>query len=105
MYVVCQFQARTEPGLAQQVDVEVAKSNLLSGEPGDHERDAVTNVGGEAGDRGSGDGGGGGVVSPGVCATCQCHACLKQSGHVISASLPLQVSLFKQYSRCMYYHV
>ena len=75
-----QFQPRLDPELSRQLDAELAKSGLLpggaEGAPGGVEE--VADV------LGSGD-------SAGVFAACQCHACLKQSGHMISTSLPLQV--------------
>uniref|UniRef100_A0A0B7A9E4 FAM193 C-terminal domain-containing protein n=1 Tax=Arion vulgaris TaxID=1028688 RepID=A0A0B7A9E4_9EUPU len=85
----CPFQPRIDPELSRQLDIELAKSGLLPGGAGDCGAEAVGNLGDAADDRGSSDSGG--IVNPSVCATCQCHACLKQSGHVISASLPLQI--------------
>ncbi|XP_005091367.1 protein FAM193A isoform X2 [Aplysia californica] len=80
-----QFQPRLDPELSRQLDAELAKSGLLPGGAGDE----GSSVGGDdvEDSRVSADSN----VSPGVFAACQCHACLKQSGHMISTSLPLQV--------------
>ncbi|BFY98299.1 hypothetical protein BsWGS_01340 [Bradybaena similaris] len=85
----CPFQPKIDPELSRQLDVELAKSGFLPGGAGDCGADSIANLGDAADDRGSSDSGG--TVNPSMCATCQCHACLKQSGHVISASLPLQI--------------
>jgi len=77
-----QFQPRLDPELSRQLDAELAKSGLLPGgleSDGDQINDVTDTLS-------SGDSNG-----PSVFAACQCHACLKQSGHMISTSLPLQV--------------
>ena len=80
-----QFQPpQLDPDLSRQLDAELAKTGMLPGGLSGDE----SFVGDSRG--ASGDGG----VSPSVFAACQCHACLKQSGHMISTSLPVQVVFF-----------
>ncbi|CAG5129493.1 unnamed protein product, partial [Candidula unifasciata] len=78
-----EFQVKTDPEMPEQTDGKLSKTEQLSADVGGGCTEAVADVSGTA----AGDG----AVNPGVCTTCQCHACLKQSGHFISASLPLQI--------------
>ncbi|XP_059163345.1 protein FAM193A-like isoform X3 [Physella acuta] len=83
----CPFQPRIDPELSRQLDAELAKSGLLPGGAGDYGGDTVAGSGDNTADsQGSGD-----SMNSNVCTTCQCHACLNQSGQVISTSLPLQM--------------
>ncbi|BFZ01412.1 hypothetical protein BsWGS_04451 [Bradybaena similaris] len=81
----CPFQTKAGPDLIQQVNGQLSKSDEIP-DTGNHCTEALADVNSTTG--------GNGAVTPGVCTTCQCHACLKQSGHVISASLPLQIPVF-----------
>ncbi|RUS77824.1 hypothetical protein EGW08_014417 [Elysia chlorotica] len=87
----CPFQPPINQKLSRELDAELAKSGLVSRGSGSFVSNDLTCMSEEGADNKGGnstDSNGG----SNLCATCQCHACLKQSGHVVSTSLPLQVA-------------
>ncbi|KAH9505081.1 hypothetical protein Btru_059467 [Bulinus truncatus] len=67
----CLFEPKLDPELSRQIDVELAKTSATSS--------GLDQVTGDT------------VNNSNICATCQCHACLNQSGHIISTTLPIQM--------------
>ncbi|GFO13392.1 protein fam193a-like [Plakobranchus ocellatus] len=90
----CPFQPPINQKLSRELDAELAKSGILPKGAVDF---ANSDLIGSSEDGSESKGGGtsdnsSNSMNPSLCATCQCHACLKQSGHVVSTSLPLQVA-------------
>lgn len=93
-----QFQPPIDSHLSQQLEAEIANSGLphsinfaaCVSNPQVSQQPTSANMTSEP-EIPSVPNGDSNMTNSNICASCQCHACLKQSGHVISTSLPLQV--------------
>ncbi|GFR68768.1 family with sequence similarity 193, member A [Elysia marginata] len=90
----CPFQPPINQKLSRELDAEIARSGILSKGLEELASSDIIGIAEESADSKSGSSGdmNNGSLNPTLCAACQCHACLKQSGHVVSTSLPLQVA-------------
>ncbi|KAK0070404.1 protein FAM193A-like isoform X2 [Biomphalaria pfeifferi] len=73
----CVFQPKLEFDISRQIDTELVRNSITSGGLG--RENVISQVNGDVSN------------ATNLCATCQCHACLNQSGHIISTTLPIQM--------------
>lgn len=87
---MCPFQPPITQKLSRELDAEIAKSGIA---PKGIEGFATNDILGLTEDSAdSKNASSGSNKNPALCAACQCHVCLNQSGHIVSTSLPQQVA-------------